>query len=236
MAIDLEDVRRIEEAVLQVRLNEGVLGDRELDASEPTITRLNEKIGRLRRLLAESAEVKAEVDAAQQRLLEAYGQRQEDLAPPALLAKPDAKQVDDVAPQKPKQHSEAGEEENNDPVGPNFLVTPDELAAVPSYMKGRLTVADLNEILTTIDTICCERETFLHARNLSQADKIRQREMRSAKEPKLDGMRYVTEAELRDKLPPKAKLAMKYGMQSLRHLGRCKETLITRCKYIIILW
>ncbi|CAJ0936822.1 unnamed protein product, partial [Mesorhabditis belari] len=119
-----------------------------------------------------------------------------------------------------------------------FLLSEQDIAAIPTYIRQRLTVTECNEVLTTIDKLLIEKAKLFKRSYIKLAIHERLKPTNGGKwnAPNWKGQAYVTEKQLRASLTGKGKLALKTAIPSLRHLGRIKQLRENGNEYYVKLW
>lgn len=105
----------------------------------------------------------------------------------------------------------------------------DEYAAVPKYMRGSLSLDDVNLVVDRIDAMLREKNTLMRTafRKLSKSDKDRCISWREQEVPETANRLFIVDTELRTQLTTKQFGYMRKIVPILRH---CRRIVEIRCK------
>jgi len=225
---------------------------RRTDELEAEVAELQRRVAEERAVLEEQAaevrmrleEQQAEIVALNAALPSHMKPRQQPppVVPATTTATAAATTSDGLQPPKHKRKAEScssGTRGSSNDAGSAGKVTEEELAEIPSYMRGRLTAERCNEALSEARRLTAARYKLLAGSgrdNSARRDKARDlEELAKQQAGFVPGTRFFSEAEVATSTVLKLDTAGRMLLSTLRHLGRLKEFSVKGCKCWVVL-
>lgn len=105
------------------------------------------------------------------------------------------------------------------------MVTEDELDAAPQYVKGRLTLKKIEDVVEKLNAFVVEKYTLLKQskRDLNGEERKRWEAFHESECPEAKGETFVTDAEIKKLSSVKLNPTANQAINVLRHIGALKE-------------
>ncbi|CAJ0591677.1 unnamed protein product [Cylicocyclus nassatus] len=200
----------------------------------------NEKLKQLQQLMNECSIIKAELDQIPP-LEQAYTGIGDVLRKENLLveyptpsnveisAKSTSAKSDDVAPvsEISEQAITAAAPEVTEADRTRILkpISAQEFADIPKYMKGRMTCAELNEIVSKLDEFLSQKRRLLNApfKKLPMKDKDQVSKWKEQETASLTGKLFCQEADVKPMMNDRSRALFRTAAPCLRHVHRIRE-------------
>ncbi|EYC08137.1 hypothetical protein Y032_0067g136 [Ancylostoma ceylanicum] len=103
-----------------------------------------------------------------------------------------------------------------------------EFEEIPKYMRGRMTCAELNEIVTKLDEFLTQKRRLLNApfKKLSMKDKDQVSKWKEQETALTAGKLFCQEADVKTSLTDRGRTLFRSAIPCLRHVRRIKEVRI----------
>uniref|UniRef100_A0A183GAF6 SKA complex subunit 1 n=1 Tax=Heligmosomoides polygyrus TaxID=6339 RepID=A0A183GAF6_HELPZ len=104
-------------------------------------------------------------------------------------------------------------------------VTSEEFETIPKYMRGRMTISELNEIVSKFDEFLSFKRRMLNAnfKKLTMKDKDQVSKWREEEPAAIAGQLFCQEADVKPQLKDRTRLLLRTALPCLRHVRRIKE-------------
>ncbi|RCN50583.1 hypothetical protein ANCCAN_03196 [Ancylostoma caninum] len=149
---------------------------------------------------------------------------QENLAKPACLEAEVTRPApsNNAQPNKPPDSSEEPKIASTNILLP---VSAAEFEEIPKYMRGRMTCAELNEIVTKLDDFLTQKRRLLNApfKKLSMKDKDQVAKWKEQETALTAGKLFCQEVDVKASLTDRARTLFRSAVPCLRHVRRIKE-------------
>ncbi|CAJ0591675.1 unnamed protein product [Cylicocyclus nassatus] len=202
---------------------------------------LNEKLKQLQQLMNECSIIKAELDQMPP-LEQAYTGigdvlRKENLTveyPTPSNAENSAKSTcpesDNVTPvstvsEQPNPTTAAPEVTEADRIRILKPISAQEFEDIPKYMKGRMTCAELNEIVSKLDEFLSQKRRLLNApfKKLPMKDKDQVSKWKEQETASLSGKLFCQEVDVKPMMNDRSRALFRTAAPCLRHVHRIRE-------------